>query len=117
MKTELPLLATNFLRELTLLLVHGQYEELERRSKGIRMTADDLKTVVENYGRHLIALPEEAWKLTDTVVVSDSVPARFSVRQPLWTEEEGRSDLTFEVTLIESSPKNFVVEIDDLRVL
>jgi len=108
--------SSNLLRELTSLLVRRQYSELERRSKRVRMSADELKTAVEDYGRRLVALPEEARKLTDTPVVNGSQPARFSVRQPLWTEE-GRSDLTFEVTLIESAPGSFEVEVDDLHVL
>jgi hypothetical protein len=33
------------------------------------MSADELKTAVEDYGRRLVALPEEARKLTDTTVV------------------------------------------------
>lgn len=116
MITELPTIAAILLRELVSLLVHGEYEELEHRSKGVRMSAAELRAAVEEYGRTLVQVPEEGWALTDTIAVSGSRPARFSVRQPLWTKEEDHSDLTFEVTLIESQPDKFKVEIDDLHV-
>ena len=35
---------------------------------------------------------------------------------PLWTQEEGRSDLTVGMTIIEQQ-NNFVVELDDIHVL
>ncbi len=117
MITELPIAAAILLRELVSLLVRGEYEELERRSRGVRMFASELRAAVEEYGRTLVQIPEEGWKLTDAIAVSGSHPPRFSVQQPLWTEEEGRSDLTLEVTLIESQPDEFEVEIDDLHVL
>ncbi|MDR3404388.1 MAG: hypothetical protein P4L99_17950 [Chthoniobacter sp.] len=117
MKTQLPLAAARLLGELTTNLALGQYTEMERRSHGIRLTAGQLRKAVDDYGRELIKLPEEAWKLTDTVLVRDSVPARYSVRQPLWTREEGRSDLSLELTLIEIAADRFEVEIDNLLVL
>ena len=39
MKTDFPAPAAEFLHELTTLLPRGRYEELEARSKGVRMTA------------------------------------------------------------------------------
>jgi hypothetical protein len=39
------------------------------------------------------------------------------VAAPLWTAEEGRSDLTLELRLIEFAPEAYEVEIEDLHVL
>lgn len=40
----------------------------------------------------------------------------FHVVVPLWSEEEGRSDLALELRLIESLPDALSVEITDLHV-
>jgi hypothetical protein len=41
---------------------------------------------------------------------------KWSVVMPLWSEEEGRSDLSIELTIIKYG-NNFVFEIDDLHIL
>ena len=56
MKAELPVPAANLLRELTSLLVRGEYQELERRSKSVRIPATELKAAVEEYGRTLVEM-------------------------------------------------------------
>ena len=43
-------------------------------------------------------------------------PPRWSVRMDLWTAEEGRSDLSLELTIIESG-RGYTVELDDIHVL
>ena len=50
------------------------------------------------------------------VVRSNAVIPQFSVHMPLWTEEEGRSDLTLELT-IKMPDKGIEVELDDIHVL
>ena len=40
----------------------------------------------------------------------------FSIDVPLWSREEGRSDLTVSLTLVEFTPGLFETQIDDLRV-
>ena len=117
MKTKLPAKAAKLLRELVGLLIEGQYEELEQRSESTKVTARGLSKAVDDYRRTLIELPEEGWELTDVVTLQGSPPTRFSVRQPLWTREEGRSDLTFEATFIKVSENQFDFEINDLHVL
>jgi hypothetical protein len=47
--------------------------------------------------------------------VRGSNPKRWSVRFDLWTADEGRSDLTLELTVEETDPLK--IELDDLHVL
>jgi hypothetical protein len=44
-------------------------------------------------------------------------PKCWSVNLPLWTKEEGRSDLTLQMHFTESDGALYAVEIDDLHVL
>ena len=93
-----------------------QYHEIERLTGGNRLSAQDISDRIKEYGRTVIVPPPEAVKLIDFVLVAGSVPKRWSVQIPLWTVEEGRSDLTLAVTLIENGER-LGVEIDDLHVL
>lgn len=97
-------------------LVARDYIGLERLSSGVRLSAQALELTVSQYGRTLCPLPSERWPDLDIVEVSGTEPARFSVRVDLWTLEEGRSDLSLELTLIDRG-EALAVEIDDLHVL
>ncbi|MDO9197120.1 hypothetical protein [Rhodoferax sp.] len=55
--------------------------------------------------------------LIDYVPIQDAKPAAWSVYVPLFTQEEGRSDLTIDLTLVESEPGLFEIELNGLRVL
>ena len=48
--------------------------------------------------RRVIPLPPEGWDLADAVRVGGR-PEQWFVAIPLWTSEEGRSDLTLEATV------------------
>ncbi|MBK8239519.1 MAG: hypothetical protein IPK74_28695 [Deltaproteobacteria bacterium] len=101
----------------TTLLVHGQYEELARMSGGERLSADEIEQAVVEYGRKLVLTPR-LLDDADVVITPKSTPPRWSVNIPLWTREEGRSDLTLSLTVIAAdSPPGYVVEIDDIHVL
>lgn len=98
------------------MLVERHYTELERLSGGVRLSAQAIELAVSQYGRTLCRVPAERWPDLDVVEVTGAVPARFSVRVDLWTSEEGRSDLSLELTLIDDG-ETLAVEIDDLHVL
>lgn len=59
----------------------------------------DIGRWIRPYPATLIALPPQAWDLADAVPISTG---GWSIRIPLWTEEEGRSDLTLTATVYES---------------
>ena len=97
-------------------LARGEYDAVVAESSASRLTADELRAVVREYGRTLVIPPETAYRDLDAVAVRGATPPTWSVRAPLWTKEEGRSDLTLELTVIlnENRPS---FELDDLHVL
>ncbi|HXV84121.1 MAG TPA: hypothetical protein VEG60_30070 [Candidatus Binatia bacterium] len=81
------------------------------------MSADEIEQCVMDYGCEIVPLPTEGFDLVDVVEVADSIPPQWSVYVPLWTREEGLSDLTLRLTVFEASTEQgFKVELDDIRV-
>jgi hypothetical protein len=97
-------------------LVNGEYADAVQSCSASRLTAGDLLEAVRDYGRTLIEPPPDAYRDLDVVAVRDSIHPTWSVRAPLWSREEGRSDLTLELT-ISREGNRWDVEIDDLHVL
>ena len=97
-------------------LAEGDFAKLVELTKGIRMSRDDIETAIRDYGKTLCVPPEDAFGLMDVVEIRDASIPQFSVRMPLWTQEEGRSDLTLELT-IRILNENTEVELDDIHVL
>jgi hypothetical protein len=97
------------------LLVTGKYEELEWLSRGVRLNAASIRRVILEYGRTLIEPPENG-PGPDWVRVRASSPPEWSVDVPLFTVEEGRSDLTLSLTVRQNGSGHYRVEIDDLHV-
>jgi hypothetical protein len=97
-------------------LARGEYDSVVNSASKSRLTSNDLRAVIEDYGRHLIPPPPEASELVDAIRVDRAVVPTWSVRTPVWTREEGRSDLTLELTISIDSGRPSV-ELDDLHVL
>jgi len=104
-------------RQVVSMLVQGDYETLERLTNGVRLTAAEMAEGVREYGGSLILPPDDAFENLDVVEVDGVEPRAWSVNVYLWTAEEGRSDLTLELTLRESGKEIFDVEIDNIHVL
>jgi hypothetical protein len=103
-------------REVMELLAAGSYAEVERLTKRVRLTAQEMETVIRDYGRRLVVPPEGAFEFMDVVEVRNADPPSWSVTMPLWTREEGRSDLSLELTIV-GGQKDLRVELDDIHVL
>lgn len=97
-------------------LVSGDYDLLINQYPASRVSGKELRSVIRDYGRRLVSPPLNAYQNLDAIRVKDADVPTWSVRAPLWTEEEGRSDLTLEMT-VRLGPGSSSVEIDDLRVL
>lgn len=104
-------------RQVVSMLVQGDYETLERLTSGVRLTAAEMAEGVHEYGGSLILPPNDAFENLDVVEVEGSQPREWSVNVALWTAEEGRSDLTLELTLRESGKEIYDVEVDGIHVL
>lgn len=97
-------------------LVAGKYAELETLTKGRRLSAQEIAKAINDYGRRLVLPPNHAFELMNVVEVRNAQPPKWSIAMPLWTREEGRSDLSVEVT-ITAGDKAFEIELDDIHVL
>lgn len=97
-------------------LVSGEYADAVRGCSASRLTADDLLGAVRDHGRTLIEPPPDAYRDLDVVRVRDSSRPTWSVRAPLWSREEGLSDLTLDLTISRDGGR-WDVEIVDLHVL
>lgn len=89
---------------------------------GVRLSAAEIQTAVEEYGLQPVEPPPEAYRelgepagLLNAVRVSVAEDETWSVRMPLWTREEGRSDLTVELTVV-FRHDGVTVELDGIFV-
>jgi len=103
------------IRDVVDLLARGDYLAVERLSAGIRLTAQEMAAAINAYGRHLIVPPSAA--AAPLNVISHADGGGWSVDVPLWTLEEGRSDLTLQLTVRREADGGHRVEVDDLHVL
>ena len=97
-------------------LSRGEYPSIVTHSKSSRLSADNLRQIIDDYGRTLVVPPADAFVNLDAVFVRDAECPTCSIRMPLWTNEEGRSDLTLELTIIWDG-YHWKVGLDDLHVL
>ena len=103
-------------RKIVDLISVGRYDLALHACSSSRLSKVDIEGVIAGYGRTLAHPPNDFDQYLDAVlIIGRSVPT-WSVRVPLWTYEEGRSDLTLELTIAED-PEKPNVELDDLRVL
>ncbi len=98
------------------LLVAGQFDELEVLTNGVRLSSEEIGKAVSGYGKMLVLPPEDGFRLMEIIEIKNAQPKRWSITMPLWTQEEGRSDLTMEMTVIERQ-EGIAVELDDIHVL
>jgi hypothetical protein len=99
------------------LLVEGKYAELAILTGGVRLSADDLRTAASGYRYALMRWPADQPMYIDAVEVAHSRPRAWSIRADAFTAEEGRSDLSMELTVIESRSGEFTVQLDNVHVL
>lgn len=90
----------------------GDYAGAVRAVDASRCSLADLKRVVDRYGRTLTAPPDTDW---DVIAFAPPAPRGWSVHAPLWSAEEGRSDLELRFT-VERRDEALHVTLDDLLV-
>ncbi|WP_158499783.1 DUF7668 domain-containing protein [Sinorhizobium fredii] len=103
------------LRQVIAWLVDRDFVAVEARSRGVRLSADLIRQAVDEYGRTLVTPPDEAFWDIDAIPVANSDERVWSVRFDLWTQEEGRSDLSLECTVI-IDRDSLHLEIDNIHV-
>ena len=104
------------LKDLVNELIKGNFAKLEADGRAGRLSAQDLKNRLSEYGRTFITLPDVAFDQGDTYTLMDGDGKSWGIDLDLWTAEEGRSDLTLQLTVRDTGTA-IVAEIDDLHVL
>ena len=99
------------------LLATAQYESIYALAPTSRVSPAHMRAAVEKYGRTLVTLPLGAQALIDYVPIQNANPPAWSVVVPLFTAEEGRSDLSLELQITRLSDGGYKVEVDDIHVL
>jgi hypothetical protein len=102
------------LRLLSRRLATGDYEGLCADGSAYRQRPEWLRSAVQQYGRTLTELPDEAFELMEFGAIT-ARPGLFWLVQPLWTVEEGRSDLDL-IGGVAREVGGWRVYLDDLRV-
>ena len=95
-------------------IVGGDFDGLIADGCAPRHVDGDLGLWVRDDPVELIDLPEEAWRYAE-VIIDPARPGWWAVNVPLWTEEEGRSDLELEATVVERDGR-VRVEVDNIHV-
>ncbi len=91
----------------------GNMDDVVRRS---RVTSDEISNAIHGYGCTLVSPPHSAFEDVTPIAVEGSAGTVWTMDAPLYTLEEGRSDLSMILTMrIVSDQYEF--EIDDVRVL
>ena len=98
------------------LLVTAEYGQIVELTGGVRMSAEEIGSTISDYSRTLVNPPENAYQLLDVIRVNNTAREQYSVRMPLWTEQEGRSDLTLDL-MVTASDDQPAVELHDIHVL
>ena len=102
------------IRHIYSLLLSENYDELERFTNGSRMSSNEICETILAYGYQLVSYPDNL-KL-DIVEVKNSSPREWNVVAPIYTSEEGLSDLSIELSLIENGKELYKSELDNIRV-
>mgnify|MGYP000884154324 CR=1 FL=1 len=103
------------IRNLVADLARGRLDEIEADGRAGRLSASELLSAIRDYGRTLLPLPDEAVSLID-IFPSDHDSTKSFLDVPLWTVEEGRSDLTLSLVATREVDE-YRLEISDLHVL
>ncbi|MBY0588599.1 hypothetical protein K2X85_15600 [bacterium] len=96
-------------------LAHGKYDEVVAACGVTRLSAEDLREVIAEYGMTFVVPPKDRYVGFDAFFLPSFEIPTWSVRAPLWSKEEGRSDLELQLT-IHQEGERFTIELDDLHI-
>ena len=101
------------IEELVSNISSSDYNAIFEKHQYGRTNIDDIKRVVSEYNRTITILPDNAFKEAKVYCIEKE--KRLDIYIPLWTIEEGRSDLVLFLSgyIISGIPK---IEINDLLV-
>lgn len=74
-------------------IIAGNFKELESDGRSGRLSALGIEKAIINYGNKLVPIPLKVLESTEVIRV-DSSDELWAVDIDLWTDEQGKSDLT-----------------------
>ncbi len=92
-----------------------RYDTLAADGRIGRLTTLELEQAIVRYGRTIVPLPEQSWALVE-LYAEQADADRYTIDVPLWTMEEGRSDLTL-ILEAQKCENGWSVVLGDIRVL
>jgi hypothetical protein len=98
-------------------LAAAQYAKIEAKTRSQRLTAEEMREAVAEYGVELAMPSQEMLSKLDVVRVVHAETQEWSVRCPLWGIDVGRTDLTLELTLSDVGEAALKIEVDGIHVL
>lgn len=102
-------------RKILAMLANRRYEKIDSVTGGIRLTGNEIKNIIDSYGVDVTLPPDgESLDLDIVELYGDDSPKRYSVVFNVWTEQEGKSDMSVELSFIFG--KEMSVEIDNVHV-
>ena len=100
-------------RNLYSMLCEGRYIDIEHLTGGEKISASEIEQEILDYGCELVQYPTLID--LDVVDVAGSDPKEWSVVAPIYTKQEGLSDLSIELSLIDNQGVEKVV-LENIRV-
>ena len=103
-------------RDVMALLAGKNYQDLERFTRGTHLSAADIARAIQDYGKTVVPCPEPIEDVLDIGEVAGATSPTWSVVVPVYTREEGRSDLSVELTIVELGGERYGIALDNIRV-
>jgi len=108
-------LAASAMRVMSL-LTRRDYYGLEALTGGVRLSAAEIERAIRDYGRTVVLPPAEGYELLEAIQVITARQETWAVTTPIWTAEEGISDMSIEMTIVVQAGQA-KIELDDIHVL
>ncbi|HVF30821.1 MAG TPA: hypothetical protein VNA22_07620 [Pyrinomonadaceae bacterium] len=102
MDEELPEQIVNTVRKMISLLAEKRYSEIVTWTNGERYPEREIEAVIVDYDVTVVHPPDSFYPpQINALRIDNTSPQEWSVVFPLWTAEEGESDLSVELTCTE----------------
>jgi hypothetical protein len=103
------------LKDLVHQLVNRDFDRIAADGRIGNLTVEQVAKAIDDYPATLVDVPEDAFRLASVYELRGQDHS-WHIDLPLWTSEEGRSDLTLSVEIIEVRGK-LKVTMRDVHVL
>lgn len=111
------LIIRNIVKEIVEAISNKKYDKITEITNNQRVSSNAIKSAIDEYGRTICVPNQDIFENIDVVFVEGSNPSQYSFRFDLYSEEEGLSDLTLEMTVFISESNAVSTEIDGIHVL